>query len=264
LSSWSSDNSSNYDSSNYSNEQGLFNNTIPKTKENTISYIIMGLFLIIIFFMICEGIYYLIFYPIILKIKEKKELKEYMLKENKKIMEIPPNENILKKIINNYDRKKFIEERFKDFVTIQNDLMNFNYKELREKLTDELYNQYKMEMQILETKKEKIIMSDFKLESGYINYVEENELVVVYLRMIVSFNNYIEKNSKFIKRRKKKKVKYDYTLEYLMDPNSIDICPNCGNKLNENLNQICPYCRSKITRLGKKWLLNKKKIIKQY
>ena len=52
-------------------------------------------------------------------------------------------------------KEEFKKERYNDYVSIQEGWMNFNYQLLRDKLTDELYNQYEMQLETLKTKNQK-------------------------------------------------------------------------------------------------------------
>ena len=70
----------------------------------------------------------------------------------------------IRKYIPNFDRNKFITDRFNDYVQIQNAWMNFDYNTLRSKLTDELYNQYAMQLDTMKIKNEQNIMRDFNIQ----------------------------------------------------------------------------------------------------
>lgn len=64
----------------------------------------------------------------------------------------------IRKYIPNFDRNKFITDRFNDYVQIQNAWMNFDYNTLRSKLTDELYNQYAMQLDTMKVKNTYIML----------------------------------------------------------------------------------------------------------
>ena len=143
--------------------------------------------------------------------------------------------------------------------------MNFNYEGLKESLTDELYNQYIMQLDSLKVKNEKNIMKNFTLQhSSVINVREENGTLIVDVEMIVSFIDYIEQNGKAVRGSKGEKVHQQYVMTFVMVPKPVNYCPNCGAQLEDSASQVCPYCRSNITRVGNKWVLSKKQSIRQW
>lgn len=177
----------------------------------------------------------------------------------------PVNDDLLKKHIENYNKEKFLEDRYNDFIKIQEDWMNFNYEGLKENLTDELYNEYEMQLETLKINDEKNIMKNFEFESIHLSEVkEENDILTVVVTLNVSFIDYIEKDNKAIRGSEIKKVHHTYSLTFIMKPEAIEKCPNCGSELNEKSSQVCPYCRSTITKVGNKWIMSKKISKRQY
>ncbi len=205
-------------------------------------------------------ILFFIIFAIISSLSSKKESKKDSLP-----LPTPVNDDLLKKYIEDYDKTKFLEDRYNDFLKIQEDWMNFNYEGLKENLTDELYNEYEMQLETLKVNDEKNIMKNFEFGSIHLSEVkEENEMLTVVITLNVSFIDYIEKDKNVVRGNKIKKVHHTYSLTFIMKPQSIDKCPNCGAKLNDKSNQVCPYCRSKITRVGTKWVMSKKISKRQY
>lgn len=157
------------------------------------------------------------------------------------------------------DEKKFLEERFKDYVEIQKAWMNFDYDMLRKKVTDELYNQYEMQLETLQIKKQRNVMSEFeyvsaKLESSKV----ENDLVAITLWMGVKMLDYIECDGKAVRGSKYRRIEITYRMTFVCNQNSKpDVCPNCGAKYDVNASK-CEYCGSIITGLSNDWVLSKK------
>lgn len=249
---WSSSGSSS--SSNDSNEK-------PITFKDFIIYVVINAVMLAI------GIIYLIIRKILDKMFPDRKKKQEAKYENQNSLNITKNnidENIIKKFIPEYNKEQFLNDRYNDYLQIQEDWMNFNYDSLRERLTDELYNQYEMQLDTLKVKNEKNIMKDFNLiQSNITNIREENGVIIVNLEMIISFIDYIDKNGTAVRGSKTNKVYQHYSMTFVMKSQPVNKCPNCGAELDNNSAQICSYCRSKITRLGSKWVLSKKESLKQ-
>lgn len=174
------------------------------------------------------------------------------------------DENIIKKYIPEFNKEQFLNDRYNDYLKVQDDWMNFNYDGLREILTDELYNQYTMQLDTLKIKNQKNIMKNFYLRNSDItNIREENGTLIVDVEMIISFIDYIEKDGKAVRGSKNSLVHQHYSMTFVMVPTPIDKCPNCGAKLEDKASQVCPYCRSNIARVGNKWVLSKKESLRQ-
>lgn len=81
---------------------------------------------------------------------------------------------------------------FKTFVNIQNAWMDFNYDKLRELCTDELYNSYKTQLEILKAKDGQNIMSDYQnLETKIIDIEVQNGILTMQVFMKVCFFDYV-------------------------------------------------------------------------
>lgn len=178
---------------------------------------------------------------------------------------LPLTEEEIKKYIPDFDLEKFTRDRFKDYVDIQNAWMSFDYDGLREKVTDELYNQYKMQLDSLELSGKKNIMKDFELKDIYVVDVKnENDTLEIVINMIVSFYDYIECNGKVERGSDTKKIIVWYEMTFICNKDSIKRCPNCGAEITDDASQVCKYCRATISRTGNKWVLSKKENIRQY
>ena len=98
-------------------------------------------------------------------------------------------EDYIKKFIPDFDYNKFVSDRFNDYVEIQNAWMNFDYDTLRNKLTDELYNQYAMQLDTMKIKNEQNIMNNYKLLRTYVTGIkEENGNIEITIQMVISLN----------------------------------------------------------------------------
>ena len=164
------------------------------------------------------------------------------------------------KVISGVSLDKFLDDRTNDLIEIQNYWMNFDYDKLRDKLTDELYNQYEMQLKTLSIKGERNVMKDFKkIDYMVTNASNNNGKYEVTMELIISFIDYIEKDGKKVRGFSIAPITMHYQLVFVSSSNGIiDTCPSCGNKLNDTTTQVCPYCRNQITQDSTKWVLSKK------
>ena len=191
-------------------------------------------------------------------------------KDGKKMLrQIAPNIvpiNKIKEYIPNYDYNKFATDRFNDYVEIQNAWMNFDYDTLRNKLTDELYNQYAMQLDTMKIKNEQNIMRDFSHRMTYITDIkEENGNIEVTINSVISFYDYIVQNARIVRGNKNKRINSLYEMKFICNKsNVISKCPNCHAPLNNNASQVCEYCGSVVTKTGENWVMTKKQTKRQW
>ena len=172
----------------------------------------------------------------------------------------------IRKYIPNFDRNKFITDRFNDYVQIQNAWMNFDYNTLRSKLTDELYNQYAMQLDTMKIKNEQHIMSSFKhKETAITEIYEENGELVVTINSVITFYDFIVQNGRVVRGNSTKKITSLYEMKFVCNKDAMsNKCPSCHAPLNNNSSQVCEYCGSVITRTGENWVMTKKQTKNQW
>lgn len=162
-------------------------------------------------------------------------------------------------IINDFNKEQFLQARFKDYVDIQNAWMYFDYDKLRTKLTDELYNQYEMQLDTLKVKNQQNVMEKITYHDAMItNVTEENNQITVVLEMKVSFHDYIVQDKQVVRGNKHQKIYMHYELTFVSNKQAPSTCPNCGAQLTDKASQKCPYCNSTISNVSKDWVLSKK------
>lgn len=197
---------------------------------------------------------------------EIKEDSEEIKKENK-IDGLPlPTKfdvEIIKKEIKDFKEEEFLQEAYDLYLKVQEDWENFNYEGLRKKLTDELYNQYEMQLELLKMNHQKNIIKNIELISSRItDYKKENNTNEITINMTVSLIDYIEEDGEVVKGSKIKRIKQLYNLSFIKNDKTIDKCPNCGKKIEEKSTQKCESCGSIIPNINSDWVLSKKQSIR--
>ena len=187
-------------------------------------------------------------------------------KHDKKQLEKIKNE--FSKYIKKESMADFVFERFQDYVDIQNAWMEFDYDVLGNKTTNELYNQYLMQLETLKAKGQKNVMNSFTYVKGKVTNIEktDNQLAVT-VEIVTRFYDYIinQKDEKILRGDDYKKVTLHYQMTFVKSTKkSITThCPNCGAELKKTSTNVCEFCKTTITKESKEWLLAEKKSIRQ-
>ena len=194
--------------------------------------------------------------------KRKNEFNS-LYKINKKI-----SEDEFSKYIKKESMADFVFERFKDYVDIQNAWMEFDYDVLGNKTTNELYNQYLMQLETLKAKGQKNVMNSFTYVKGKVTNIEktDNQLAVT-VEIVTRFYDYIvnQENGLILRGSDKKKVTLHYQMTFVRSTKKsiATNCPNCGAKLKKTSTNVCEFCKTTITKESEEWLLAEKKSIRQ-
>ena len=81
---------------------------------------------------------------------------------------------------------------YQKFLNIQNAWMNFDYDKLKELCTDELFNTYKSQLEVLKMKNQQNIMTNFHLqEIRILSIFQTSEIISVEVYLRVSFYDYV-------------------------------------------------------------------------
>lgn len=218
-----------------------------------------------------EGISFFIFITIlfiiiiVISVNSKKNGSQNNTRINNNTLQPTYDDTKIKKYIPNFNMEQFLRDRYGDFVNIQVSWMNFDYDRLRLKLTDELYNQYYMQLSSLEAQNRKNIMSNFTMNSASIvDFKCENSVATIKVKLSVSFYDYITENDIVVRGNKNRKVNMTYYLTFVsrLSGNATE-CPHCGAPLSSAASQTCPYCKCVISSISSDWVLTKKEVISQ-
>ena len=154
---------------------------------------------------------------------------------------------------------------FDNFVKIQHAWMNFDYDQLRELCTDELYNSYHSQLETLELKNGQNIMSDFTEKDIKIIDVDDvNGDIILTVYLAVEFYDYVINTiSKQVTRgQSHRKILNNYILTFVVksdyEKEDNTKCPHCGAPINHVTSGKCEYCNSTIVKKASKFVLSKK------
>ncbi len=198
-------------------------------------------------------------------IKDNKEYKK-LLEKRQKNMTHPIFDTLYK----NYglDYNGLLNEAYKIFYDVQIAWTCFNYKKLRENLSDELYNEYEVQLETLKQKNQQNVMFGFEYNEAFLDdVIEENDTITFEINLNVSFHDYIVEHPTELVVRGNRDTVYEceYSLTYRISKNNNqNYCPNCNAPLNNNASGHCPYCNSIVTPKNHKLILVKKMMIGQF
>lgn len=178
--------------------------------------------------------------------------------------------NRIKSFIPNFDKNNFLQEGYQIYLDVQDAWMNFKLEDVRDKISDEMFNMYQSQLTTMEVKGEQNIMRGFTKQAAYLkDVVKQNDNITITATYVVDFYDYIvDKATGRVLRGtagSKIRITYDMKFRKTLDASQVvDHCPNCGAKI-ENINGsgVCEYCGSKVVSENAKWILTDKKNIGQ-
>lgn len=166
----------------------------------------------------------------------------------------------LEEIIPKFNKEEFLQNRYLDYVEIQKAWMNFDYDMLRKKVTDELYNQYSMQLDTLKVKNQQNIMADFVYKDAMItNIKKENDCINTTIELTTEFIDYIDEQGKPVRGSNSQKIIMHYEITFVSSlKKTSNTCPNCGAKVEDASSKKCTYCGSVIVGVSTHWVMSKK------
>ena len=232
---------------------------------NTTECKVEALIGVLIFFGMFLGI------PILLVALSNKNLKVQRERRMQEIKEMfkPIEQEAANQIIPNFNIEEFNFKVYQIFYDVQMAWMDFDYDKLKELLTDELYNNYIMQLEALKTKNHKNTMKDFQLIEICLNDLkEENDKYIAEVYLNVKFYDYVEnsKTGMILRGTPNRKLNNFYKLTFIRtkdESNNINECAQCGAPVEGNSTGICEYCKSKLINDNYNWVMSKKEIVRQ-
>jgi len=174
----------------------------------------------------------------------------------------------IRKYIPDYEDDVYKNKFYNIYVDIQKAWMNFDKESIRNLTTDELYNMYSTQLDVLKEKKEQNIMSDFKLVSFRIKRItKENGILTVETNMKIEMYDYLinSDTKELLRGSDKHKICIKYAITFVKNDNINNEfkCPNCGKKIDNKTSGKCPYCDSEIVVLPNDFVMSKKENLGQ-
>ena len=211
-----------------------------------------------------------LFWIIMVSIVSSSSRKKYKVNVTKKEIIRPNVANKIKMIKPDFKEDEFLKEGFNIYKDVQVAWMNFDLKSVRNIITDELFNMYQSQLDVMEASNEQNIMKDMIMRDGYIidAIVQNGELTIVTQYVIDQYDYVADRTTgKLIRGESKYKMRVEYQMRFRLSVDKdkhITNCPNCGAKLNNfNGAGTCEYCGSKVVSDHSKWVLTEKKVINQ-
>ena len=166
----------------------------------------------------------------------------------------------------NLDYDYIIDKAYQIYENVQVAWMNFDYDTLRDNLSDELYNVYRVQLESLSLKNKKNIMKGFKKKGIYIiGLKEEKGIYTIDIALDVFQKDYVVNIDKPKKAIRGNKYKHGvlYNITYTMSKKKSSSCPNCGAKLKNRASEICESCGAVVTSNNHDLVMIKKKVLLQ-
>ena len=177
------------------------------------------------------------------------------------------NMDELLKIDPELNEDNIIKETYKIYEELQYSWSNFDYDKMRTLVSDELYNNYRLQLRTLSSKKQRNVMEDISFVRGSVKSYEITDTSLnIKVELVVTQNDYItDENDHIIKGDRVK----DHNTYELLITRAVsskvrnNICPNCGAELTGDASQTCTHCGSPLITLSKDFVIAKKKILYQ-
>ena len=157
--------------------------------------------------------------------------------------------------------QELCSKTFEIYKNIQNAWSEFDYSELRKYTTDEIYNTYIMQLEVLKSKKQKNIMENIELvEKKVLKITNENNIISVDVYMNIKMYDYIvDEQNNVVRGTNKQKMNIESQITFVKSAEEQTTkCPNCKADINNNTSGKCPYCREVIIINPKSFLMSKK------
>ncbi|MBE6147101.1 MAG: hypothetical protein E7168_02060 [Firmicutes bacterium] len=158
---------------------------------------------------------------------------------------------------------------FKIYKDVQTAWMNDTLDNVREMLSDELFNTYKIQLDQLRLKRQQNIMKDIRLVRGdVIGLRMIGSIETVEIKLQVNCSDYlVDKPSQTVLRGDDKAIQhYTYIIQFERNIHSDQVleCPNCGAPFENLKTTKCSYCRSIIFNQNTAWTMTRKTLKVQY
>ena len=179
-----------------------------------------------------------------------------------------PIYEILEKMGSDFDIQEFYNKVFDIYYDIQIAWMERDMEPVRNLLSDEIFNMYRMQLTTLITKNQKNMMEDISyVDAGILSIHDNSNKIEIRLKLEVTCRDYLLDIKKNNVIRGDKNIINDYIYELVFvsskESSKIEYCPNCGAKQDDATSTKCQYCDSVILKDSRNYTLVSKKMLKQ-
>ncbi len=178
-----------------------------------------------------------------------------------------PDEEVIKQLGEKFNYEEFKQLVFDNYKKIQLAWQENTIEDVRDLLSDTIFNTYKTQLLTLSNKNQKNMMEDIKYQDAFITKIQKEGIKEeIEVSLIVTCRDYIiNKDTNQVLRGDKNKInKYYYKLTFEKTSDSdIKYCPNCGAKLPKGNSAKCEYCKSIIVKKTNNYILTDKKMLRQ-
>lgn len=177
------------------------------------------------------------------------------------------NKTELHKCLPNFNMEEFTKYIFNSFSKIQTAMSDGDMSSVRNLMTDELYNVYLTQIELMKKNNQNKMVSDFKLDRVALHRIKEyNGKVSLTISLIWNSIDYIinTKTKEVIRGDRHSLYKTRFLLTYVIDKNAKskdNVCPNCGASIDINHTTKCKYCDAVVTNANYGYILAKKQYV---
>lgn len=171
----------------------------------------------------------------------------------------------LLKINSDYTEEYIVNNAYKVYEALQYAWSNFDYEGMRKLISDELYNNYVVQLDTLKLKNQRNVMEDISLLGGQIvDYSLSDNTLSVTIKLRVSQKDYIvNAKNKIVRGNDKVHIcTYKLYLEKGMKK-QLRNCPNCGAQVSNAASKTCPNCGADLIDVSNDFIIVKKQIVNQ-
>jgi DNA-directed RNA polymerase subunit RPC12/RpoP len=259
--------SSSHDSS--SSSSGSGSSYTPTETEELIGILLTYGFLI--GFMILLAYLFMILLAYLLKKGNPTQDERYAIKELQKMSNQPlTDEEIALLAKYGCEKEKLLKDCYDVYVKIQEAWASNDIDEAKDVLSNDLYNTYKGEINVMKMRKQRNAMSDFHYCSGAIKSLIEDKGDTLNIKVFlnVTCKDYLINTltNAVIRGNSSKINNYYYEMQFILSKSDdvLKNCPNCNAKIDEGSPSVtCEYCGSSIVKKSNKLVLTGKRMIVQ-
>lgn len=182
---------------------------------------------------------------------------------------VPFDVKKINKVLPDFNPEEFKNKTYNIYMEIQKAWMNFDNLNLRNLVTDEMYNMYLDQLELFKINNKQNIIEFFNLSNFEIigmDYDDKNISITANYEILC--NDYIiDIDSKAVlKGSSNEKVVYLYEMVFvrsIIASDNNNFCPNCGAPTNNKASKKCNYCNSVIVSSNHDWVLSQKRVLKK-